>query len=100
MNFEEFVKLKGICKTAGGHKIHDLRATGWNKQYPLIGKIEWENGFLMDMEWNKEGQPRNLPLNHGIHLVAVVPRVELDIVDISKLETRELPKNFVVPVLP
>lgn len=84
MNFVEFVDGKGICKTAAGHKIHDLKITEDNN-YPIIGKIEWSNGFLMNMCWNKEGFPINLPLNHGLNLMAMVPRVVFERVSISDI---------------
>lgn len=86
MNFVEFINLKGMCKTAAGHKIHNIKTTGLDKQYPIIGKVEWKTGYLMDMSWDENGVPRNLPLNHGLNLIALIPRVEFDVIDISKLD--------------
>lgn len=94
MNFVEFVKAKGRCKTAAGHKIHDIRATGWDKNYPIIGRIEWANGHLTDMCWDKEGMPHNLPMNHGLHLVGLVPRIEFDVVDVKELKELNIPESI------
>ena len=89
MNFVEYINLKGICKTIAGQNILDLRATGWDKEYPIIGKIKWDSGYLSPMKWNKEGNPHNLPLNHGLKLMAVVPRIEFDQIDITKITEDE-----------
>jgi hypothetical protein len=90
MNFPEFIQLKGQCKTAAGHPIHNLRITN-DPYYPISGTIEWPNQYLTPLQWDTQGNPINLPLNHGLHLIAMVPRIEYDKIDISKLDTIKTP---------
>lgn len=98
MNFVEFVNLKGVCRTAAGHKIHELKTTGWDKNYPLFGKVEWEGGYLMPMEWDKEGNPKNPTMNHGLNLNAVIPKVVFESLNIKELDCRELPREYIFPI--
>lgn len=85
MNFIEFINSKGVCKTASGHNISDVKINEEETKFPITGKIKWDNGHLMPMSWNREGNPVNLPYTHGLHLVGVVPKVNFEIIDIKKL---------------
>lgn len=85
MNFIEFIQSKGTCKTAAGHTISNLKINNEENNYPISGTIHWPDGYLMSMVWNKEGNPINLPLNHGLHLIGVVPRIEFETINIKEL---------------
>lgn len=85
MNFAEFVKINGVCKTAAGHNIHDLRVIDWDTNHPLIGFVEWKTGHLSELQWDKNGFPKEPSSNHGLHLIALKPRIVYDTIDISKI---------------
>ncbi len=84
MNFLQFIQQKGYCRTAAGHTILNLRTTDKSTTYPIIGTIQWQNGYLTDMCWDCDGNPHNLPLNYGLQLIAMVPRIVFDKIDIKQ----------------
>lgn len=78
MDFVSFIEDKGVVKTSAGHFVKDIQIRENESQYPIGGVIVWDNGFRMPMIWDKEGNPHNLPLNHGLNLIAMVPRIVYD----------------------
>lgn len=72
MNFFAFINNKGVVKTAAGHNIEDITLHEKEK-YCIKGNIVWGTGYRMPMIWESNGSPNNLPLNHGLNLIPVVP---------------------------
>ena len=78
MNFVAFIEDKGIVKSASGHKVEDLIVDRSDLNYPIKGHIVWDSGYRMPMMWNKNGLPHNLPLNHGVNLIPIVPIIKYE----------------------
>lgn len=94
MNFIDFINLKGTCKTIAGQNIVDLKVSRLDADYPIIGKIVWNSGYHSPMKWNKEGKPCNLPLNHGLDLMAIVPKIYFEKINLKNLSIEEYNSNF------
>ena len=78
MNFVNYIHSRGICRTAAGHTILNLRVDNQIEEYPISGIIQWSTGFQSRLRWNKEGYPINPQLNHGLKLLPVIPKVIYD----------------------
>lgn len=78
MNFVAFIEDEGIVKCASGHNIVGLKIDYSEKHYPIKGYVIWDSGYKMPMTWNENGLPHNLPLNHGLNLIPIVPIVSYE----------------------
>lgn len=85
MNIFEFVTKYQEAKvsTAAGHPVTITEVIP-EDNYPLRGYAVFPNNFKFKCQWNVHGRPYNLPLNHGMDLIALIPKVTYQIVPTDK----------------
>lgn len=67
MNILDWILNGGAVKTAHGRPV-----TIWltdDDQYPIEGKVD--DNVPFECRWDENGYPHNLPLTHGLNLLAV-----------------------------
>jgi hypothetical protein len=81
MNIFDFVTKYQETKvsTAAGHPVTITEVIP-EDTYPLRGYAVFPNNFKFNCRWNIHGRPYNLPLNHGMELVALIPKITYQIV--------------------
>lgn len=84
MNILEFVKQGGKTKTAAGDFV-TITDINENVKYCLSGQVH-SKIYEYELIWDEDGNPSNLPCNHGLNLIAVVPVITYNVVSTDQLK--------------
>lgn len=72
MNILDFIKNGGKVRTASGQKV-SIESFSSDTSYPITGFISWPNNHKSRLEWNVDGQPKDLVTHKCLNLVPIIP---------------------------
>ena len=81
----DFVNNLGKVRTAAGWDVN-ICYVDKDNDYPICGYVINPNGTKNLYHWAENGKPENLPLNHGMNLIPVVPITEYHMIDIKRMK--------------
>nr|QMP83178.1 MAG: hypothetical protein [Caudoviricetes sp.] len=73
MNILEFIQNGGKVRTASGQKVSIESYSSGDNSYPIIGFVFWPNNHKSKLEWNNDGQPKDLVTHKCLNLVPTIP---------------------------
>lgn len=76
----DFITAGGKCVTAAGWDFQ-ICYVDTEIKYSICGYVTNPRGIKSIHKWDKDGNPENLPLNHGLNLVPTVPITKYYMID-------------------